>query len=750
MNKVKIDFENCYGIKKLKYEFDFSEERRAVIYAPNGAMKTSFATVFRDLSEDKVSEDRIFKNRETKRSIKNEHEVDIASDQIFVIEPYSESYKSSKISTLLANKKLKDKYDGIYKDIDEKKEALVKELKNSSGLKGDIEAILATDIAHDSKEFFKSLIRVQAEVAGDKKTALGDILYQKIFNEKVLSFIEAPDFQDKLSRYMKTYDELVSASTFFKKGIFNHNNAADIAKNLKENGFFEADHSIYVTADKVKKEIKTKTDLEKVIQQERDSILKNVDLAKSFDEIDKVLNKNREAKEFRDYLEENQGLLPELANLPRLKERLWISYLVKNIEAYKLLMDVYDKAKEHIEKIIEEAKKETTKWAEVINVFNERFSVPFRVLMENQEDVILKSSAPSIKFKFKESEISTDTNTDIDIAEKELWDVLSNGERRALYLLNIIFEVNARKELGVETLFVIDDIADSFDYKNKYAIIEYLSDISEHIKFYQVILTHNFDFFRTISGRLNIRTKLHTVKTDTGIKLVPEKYPKNPFTMWKKKLGSSEEMLVASIPFIRNLTEFCDFGNLENNEDYQKLTELLHLRPGTDSITIGDLGKIIKNVLKGAPDLPTKDQERSVKELIYSLARKIFSETEDVIDLEKKIVLSIAIRLKTEELLIGEINDDVFVLGIDRYQTITLIRKYKEKFPNNREMIKLAEQVNLMTPENIHINSFMYEPILDMSNTHLKQLYGKVFDFSAPKNGQTRQKSSPPVGTVKA
>ena len=39
------------------------------------------------------------------------------------------------------------------------------------------------------------------------------------------------------------------------------------------------------------------------------------------------------------------------------------------------------------------------------------------------------------------------------------------------------------------------------------------------------------------------------------------------------------------------------------------------------------------------------------------------------------------------------------------------------------ETIKLLEDVNLMTPENIHLNSFMYEPILDMSNEHLKQLY---------------------------
>ena len=31
-----------------------------------------------------------------------------------------------------------------------------------------------------------------------------------------------------------------------------------------------------------------------------------------------------------------------------------------------------------------------------------------------------------------------------------------------------------------------------------------------------------------------------------------------------------------------------------------------------------------------------------------------------------------------------------------------------------------------MTPDNIHLNSFMYEPILDMSDEHLKKLFEDV------------------------
>ncbi|AZD60972.1 hypothetical protein C4K18_2999 [Pseudomonas chlororaphis subsp. aurantiaca] len=38
----------------------------------------------------------------------------------------------------------------------------------------------------------------------------------------------------------------------------------------------------------------------------------------------------------------------------------------------------------------------------------------------------------------------------------------------------------------------------------------------------------------------------------------------------------------------------------------------------------------------------------------------------------------------------------------------------------------VLSQVNLMTPENIHLNSFMYEPILDMSALHLYDLYEKI------------------------
>ena len=48
MDRVKVDLKNCYGIKALKKDFDFSKTRAYAIYAPNGVMKSSLAQTFLD------------------------------------------------------------------------------------------------------------------------------------------------------------------------------------------------------------------------------------------------------------------------------------------------------------------------------------------------------------------------------------------------------------------------------------------------------------------------------------------------------------------------------------------------------------------------------------------------------------------------------------------------------------------------------------------------------------------------------
>jgi hypothetical protein len=720
MNRLKIDLENCYGIRKLQYEFDFTQKCTYAIYAPNGVMKTSFAKTFLDLTNNKPSVDSIFKARQTKRSITDETGAELDSNNVFVITPYDKNYRSQKISTLLVNQDLKQRYDLIHIGIDEKKRVLLQDLSRLSGLKTGAEEAFANDFTYSTKEFFRAIVRVKAEVLDNSEPEFDTIPYQRIFNEKVLGFLETKDFKTKLSEYIQKYNELIDTSTYFKKGVFTHNNAATIAKNLKDNGFFKANHSVYLNSEGNNKIISTEADLELVIQTEKDAILNNPALVKAFEEIDKKITSNQDLREFRDFIERNQSILPELINLNALRQKLWISYLKVHIDSYKILESEYEDGSKQIDEIVQQAKREETQWRQVIEEFNRRFFVPFKLSVDNQEDVILKSDGPNINFVFE------DHGDVVSVGEADLFRVLSGGELRALYILNIIFEVEARRQSGQETLFIIDDIADSFDYKNKYAIIEYLRDISNASTiFKQIILTHNFDFYRTVSARLDMsrNQKLHTIRTDDGIELKIEKYQNNPFSHWKKEFHKEgfEAMLIAAIPFVRNIAEFSgDEINLS------KLTSLLHIKEETENITVLDLQKIYKDVLKDKEGLNLNNPTNKVILLIYQTSDNILNQAAEDIDLENKIVLAIAIRLKAEQYMIAKINDDIFWKSITKNQTFALYEKFIHDFETLSSEISLLKQVNLMTPENIHINSFMYEPILDMSNQHLKQLYTDI------------------------
>lgn len=95
-------------------------------------------------------------------------------------------------------------------------------------------------------------------------------------------------------------------------------------------------------------------------------------------------------------------------------------------------------------------------------------------------------------------------------------------------------------------------------------------------------------------------------------------------------------------------------------------------------------------------------------------------------NLENTIVLAMAIRLGAERYMISKIKDDKFVAGIAENQTQILIKRFKSDFAADKEAIRIFDMVSLITPENIHVNSFMYEPILDMSDDHLRKLYTEI------------------------
>lgn len=713
--KLSVDLKNCYGISELVHEFDFGNTNGYAVYAPNGFMKTSFSKTFDDLAKGRETKDLIFPDREPSRVIKDDAGNDIAPDSVFVVEPYNADFSSEKTSLLLVNSDVKQKYDDALKQIAEKQSALFAKLKQLSGLTGRTLTPETEILKCFGKKTLTELMEsLEEQVKAGTPSQLSSVVYTEVFNDKAVGLLESGSIKDQLEEYIQKYNELVSKSDVLSKQ-FNHYSASTVNKQLKDNGFFEAKHTVNLRTKDGMKEISTADELAEKIEDERKKILTDKDLATKFDAIDKKIQ-NTELRKFRDYLFDNQHILPYLKDFKGLQKDLWISYLIDQKELYSQFLEAYRTSKVTIEEAIEQAKSERTEWEAVVEAFNKRFSVPFKMNVSNQDDVILKGSQPSIAFKFK------DGDGEGDVARESLLKVLSQGERRALYILNILFEIETRRKQGATTILVIDDIADSFDYKNKYAIIEYLKDISASGQFLCLFLSHNFDFYRSISGRLGLRRdcKLHATKTGRKLKLVQEKYQKNPFNHWKDNL-TTPAFCISAIPFVRNLAEYCGL-----DAEFLKLTSLLHVKADTDAMTLDELCTIYKKILADRQQLVLAPQAKLVIDLINEEAEVVFNAQEEAVELEGKIVLSIAIRLLAERHMIKTINNSAFVGAITENQAIKLLQEYKRLGLGSVEDILVLEQVNLMTPENIHLNSFMYEPILDLGIAHLKALYSEV------------------------
>lgn len=727
--KLDLNLINCYGINQLTESFDFTktDENYGVysLYAPNGTLKTSLAKTFKDIIATRETKDIIFSNRDSNRDIKANGEP-ISKDQIMVIDSYDESYSSRQLSTLLVNNELKQTYDEALKEVDNKRSALIKGLAKTSGKQAkSVPELICSAFSRPEKELLELLVDLISQ-EHDDLTDLNTFKYGDLFNPKVLELASEDSFGQDLSDYVGTYEKIISESAILSK-TFNHQKAGVISKSLSDTGFFTASHSVNLSIRGRKEEVTSREHLDEVIQNEQNKVFQNQELKEKFSKLDEKLT-TKETQAFRDLVSEHQFLLPEYKDIQKFKQKIVIGYLQSHHSAWEDLTTTYQANQQIVKHIIDQAKQQETTWKRVTETFNKRFSVPFKLHVDNQDEVILNDAAPAIRFEFNDGRESRDH-----VSQQSLLAALSQGEKRALYILNVLFEIEVKATAGTPILIVIDDIADSFDYKNKYAIVEYLRDIAKIPHFNLLLLTHNFDFHRIIGSRIigsksneSRAKRLLASRTSTEIKLSKEKYQNDVFNAWKRDMHRNESYMLASIPFVRNLTEYCG-----HEENYKKLTSLLHIKEDTAKITVNDLQEIYRSVFSDKSNLILQNNAERVIDKIFQQSDHLSKLANESPDLECKVIVAMAIRLKAEDYMISKINDQAFLKSVQSNQTRELFDKYIELHPGNIEIIYLLDQVNLMTPENIHLNSFMYEPILDMSAHRLYELYNEVKQLAA-------------------
>ena len=724
MKTLSLNWENCFGIKKIVQDFCFEKSNIQLFYAPNGSMKSSFAKTMKYIElgnkEDKP-EDRIHPEYVTKYETKIDG-TDISKDIVYVINGDEEIDSSKSFVNFLASKELKDKYDKIYNKLTKEKDALLSKLKSVSQSTDCEKEILETFKQNNNENIFSVLEKLALKMG--KPYVFYGFRYNDVFDKKgaVKAFVEK--YKDKLQDYITKYKDLLTQSDFYRSAnghSFGTYQASQLYQSVEDDSFFAVNHKIILQNDE---EIKSKEDLQNIITREQEKILSDKELKKAFEAITKAVDKNVDLRGFKSVLEMHQDWIPEIINYEEFRKKVWFGFLSNNDvkSVFDTYMKVYEENKAELYRIISEARKQKDKWKEIIELYKARFHVPFSVSIENQEDIILKQESAKLNFSYTD-ESGNLIKTDKDKLDK----ILSRGEKRAFIILQFIFDMESRKSTSQETLLVMDDIADSFDYQNKYAIIEYIKDLSQTSNFYSIILTHNYDFYRTLSSRLNVkRDNLWLVEklTSHEIKFNKGQYTGNVFVNAFIGHDKDDKIFISMIPFVRNLIEYTEgSGSIK----YSKLTSCLHIKSDTKTITIQDVANIIEQYTQNKGINHDKNND-SFYDLIMNTADAITLEANvDSVKIENKIVLSIAIRLLAEQYMhdaminAGKSEQD---FETDKNQTGNWTKKFKEFCPNDKNKSTI-EEVNIMTPEVIHLNSFMYEPLIDMSIHHLLSLYDK-------------------------
>lgn len=721
MSIVINNFKNVYGINNLKGISNVNGN--ALIYAPNGGTKTSLALGFKKISAGELPNDRIFgQNCEYSFSLNDEKYTNVVPKIIknIVVYNYDSYYRETltnngnKMNLLTVSASMQRKYGEIYNDCYEKINSLSRKISLIMGNKKKEDANISVALDFFKNNFnlynWKDIIVFLSKINFETKIFINNNICD-IFNESTNPIIFSSDFNNKVN---KLIDTLYSkTNSFLFSETFGSQQAKNLIDELKSDGFFEAGHAIKLRG--YKELITSYSEFEKIYNEQLKVIYEDEKTQIDVEDLLKKLNKNKATREIK-HIISNQNVLLQMNNIEKFRMEILSGKLQSLENEIKVVADIIEKSNIAINNLIEVAKFEQTKWEEICEVFKDRFTMPFEIKISNKLSSIIGENPPMFEIIYNQN-----GNEKI-IDEELLKESLSTGQLRALTILHFLFDLNISIKENDETFVILDDIVDSFDYKNKYAMIQYISELSKNNKIILWILTHNFDFFSSCYYRISKFEKFYIKQNRNSENFI--KFNSSIigggldlFKIWVNKLNNScdENKFISLIPVCRNLLEV---KYDKTNHNYILLTNFLHYRRNTKTITVNDVNPIFYDTYNIECPL---DSNKKLFDILFNQLQKLSTtDLYNTMDLDIKIVFSIGIRLVME--MIFNKFDSSF---IDKnLQLGEEFEKVKENF--DKEDIRIFSKAIVSVPEFIHLNSFMYEPLIDIPTTTFQSIYKDV------------------------
>lgn len=722
-------FRNVFGIKSLSGAENLG--RINVIYAPNGTAKSSFCDAIKNISEGKDVSD-IFGNLPSPEYelIVDGKTIDQNTNDSFNvvcfsgISEYIYNQENEKLINLAISNDIKKKVSESRKKVDDyinKIQLLIQGVFGSDfGKKKFNDSINYLTNIFDLPF---SLESISSLVAGGEYDDIGIKFTAQDFYLFATSKVDAAVHKDgvieKGKEYFESVDKKLKTDIFDES--FTYFNLNNVYQSAISNNYFD---------DKGKRLLKIndveykKEDIEKFLDDKSKQIFGSKELSLVFEGVKKDISKNKETVELFDFLKKNPSIFLKLDNYKRLVLSIFASlFSDEQINELKKLNSSLDDENNKISKIVEE-KVNDTKIHEIWSKFKRNFSTTkFDLDIKNKVDSYLGISVPTFVKCSKE-------NGEEIMDPDELR--FSTGEKRVYNFINLIIDIESKRD-GKPLTVIFDDAAESFDYKNKFGIIDYISSIADDNNLQLIILTHNFDFYRSIILAIQEQDKKLYFAYRNSMNEVTfydsnKKYYLNVsnFNSWKN--NPSIEQYFSLIGFSRQIIQF---GSSAHEPDVLTLDNYLHYFEGTTDVEdfSGAQGVLSKlNINLPASLNVTDNYLKTLYKIAIDLCNKSIVET----DLEFKLTLGLSLRVFFERMIFLEYKNvhHVSLIITDQFNRSKELLNVAKVLFSNDDFLYLTE-INTINPSYVHINGFMYEPLIDVGFEKLVELFNWLSNKNA-------------------
>lgn len=715
-NRLTIKtLKNAYGIKNININNTVEKHantlKNNIIYASNGVFKTSFSNFFQALKLGKEPLDRIT-NKKVTYSIfvgeNNINDIDLFQNLIVfnndIFNPQTINELNPKIARLAIANDMVEEINTIYKNLDDIKERL-SNIFNYIGLNDTYFNIFTNLNEYNRLDYLEEIV---SEILKEGPLEFKLEIPLEIFLSEEYAKVDNEQTRETINEIKKYITNKNKESPFDNK--FNVFNYDSLLTGIRTTDFLNDNEKRKIYFDGVT--YKNYDEFVNALETSAKELLGDVNKKKLDNILKQIGNRKNPEKKFRSEIFENIEIINTLQYS---RKQIIASMLKENSlnELNNLKIEITN-LKEIIDNLAENVQKKSSKFTNAIKIFVDRFQPIFKIEIQNELNAALGIQLPIIYINHK----SDDSKY---ISEEKLREVISSGERTTYNILKFIVHYETIKHNN--PIIILDDVVDSFDYGNRYAFIEYVRDMVEDGS-NLIVLTNNFNFYKTLKSRV---PKLDTLYASKNQKNTVEIQKNDKLLSINKNMVfmiSDESDLLSAIPFAREISSYT------NKDSQGQFLKYFHIKSGTKNLTLGGLANKIKKSVKSAK-INNIDLNKRYINTLFDECNRLSQLKNDKMTLKHKLVLAMGIRLKAELILIdGETikrtND------ISNNQTATLFNNFKKYL--RADFVRKLNSVLVVTPEFIHLNAFMYEPLIDVPTVILKKLYNDIIKFEKDKS----------------